>query len=87
MLFDYPVAASKFQNLKSNTDFIKKMKKAAKMHVLEMQENALARQGVEKIEEKKDIKKKSSPRTLEKIRYHTKKKVLEFRKDIILSDD
>jgi hypothetical protein len=53
MLFDYPVAASKFQNLKSNTDFIKKMKKAAKMHVLEMQENALARQGVEKIEEKK----------------------------------
>lgn len=64
------------------------MKKAAKLHVQELQEQALARQGIEKVEEKKDgVKKKSSPRTLERIKFHTKKKVLEYKRDILLADD
>lgn len=42
---------------------------------------------LEKMEEKKESKKKTSPRTLERIKFHTKKKVLEFKRDILIADD
>lgn len=67
------------------------MKKHAKMHVLEQQEAQAARQqqaeGQEQEKKEAPVKKKSSPRTLEKIKFQTKKKVKEYKRDIIITDD
>jgi len=71
-MFEYPQAAKRIGALAENTDFTKRMRKLAKMHVQEIHDAALAKQGIEKPEEKKDQKKKSSPKTLERIKFHTK---------------
>jgi hypothetical protein len=67
------------------------MKKSAKLHVQEVQEAQAARlaqqEGLDSERREPQIKKKSSPRTLDKVKFHTRKKMREFKRDIILNDD
>lgn len=76
-----------FKTIQDNQEFLKKMKKAAKLHVQELQEQALAKAGIEKVDDKKDGKKKTSPRTLDQIKLHTKRKLREFKSDVLRADD
>lgn len=92
-LFAFPRAARQLSHLDASQDFMKRMKKAAKLHVLEQQEAQAARQ--QQLLEGSDsgrpeppaVKKKLSPRTLEKIKLQTRKKIREFKRDIIRCDD
>lgn len=93
LLFAVPRAARQLTNLDANQDFLKRMKKAAKMHVLEQQESQAARQQqpVEGFDscrpEAPVVKKKLTPRTQEKIKLQTRKKIREYKRDIIRTDD
>jgi hypothetical protein len=97
ILYEVPRALQQINKHISETDFLKKMKKAAKQQVLEYQEAHPPKINLETQNQTQTTdgpavvasttKRKLSPRTVSKIKDLTSKKVLEFKQDIIRADD